>query len=208
VPFGARTIRALTTQILLARRALSADHHAERPLPVHGSRFRRARHRALGTEDAVFLARAKHLVASRAAVEVTGTRSRAWSPACGDSRSGRMTDSSRITTRTYDQTGRPLYAASSRLAQRHGIQHRSRSIFSVTKNVMSTLVGIAIDEGRFHLDDRLAMQGPPADDQSRHPKASNAQQTAPRRHGVGCGRQHRRRRHSYAKTQPGCTPGA
>ena len=30
-----------------------------------------------------------------------------------------------------------------------------RSIFSVTKTVMSTLVGIAIDEGRLHLDDRL-----------------------------------------------------
>src|SRR5205823_11247646 len=28
VPFGARTIRASTTQILLARRALSVDHHA------------------------------------------------------------------------------------------------------------------------------------------------------------------------------------
>ena len=32
---------------------------------------------------------------------------------------------------------------------------RSRSSFSVTKSVMSTLVGIAIDEGRLHLDDRL-----------------------------------------------------
>jgi CubicO group peptidase (beta-lactamase class C family) len=30
-----------------------------------------------------------------------------------------------------------------------------RSIFSVTKSVTSTLVGIAIDEGRLHLDDRL-----------------------------------------------------
>jgi hypothetical protein len=28
VPFGARTINASTTQILLARRALSVDHHA------------------------------------------------------------------------------------------------------------------------------------------------------------------------------------
>jgi CubicO group peptidase (beta-lactamase class C family) len=33
---------------------------------------------------------------------------------------------------------------------------QSRSSFSVTKSVMSTLVGIAINEGRLHLDDRLA----------------------------------------------------
>lgn len=33
---------------------------------------------------------------------------------------------------------------------------RSRNVFSVTKSIMSTLVGIAIDEGRLGLDDRLS----------------------------------------------------
>jgi CubicO group peptidase (beta-lactamase class C family) len=33
--------------------------------------------------------------------------------------------------------------------------NQSRSIFSVTKSVMSTLVGIAIGEGRLRLDERL-----------------------------------------------------
>jgi CubicO group peptidase (beta-lactamase class C family) len=36
----------------------------------------------------------------------------------------------------------------------------SRSIFSVTKSVTSTLVGIAISEGRLHLDERLAQMLP------------------------------------------------
>jgi CubicO group peptidase (beta-lactamase class C family) len=31
-----------------------------------------------------------------------------------------------------------------------------RNVFSVTKSVMSTLVGIAVGEGRLHLDDTLA----------------------------------------------------
>ena len=36
----------------------------------------------------------------------------------------------------------------------------SRSIFSVTKSVTSTLVGIAINEGRLRLDERLAQMLP------------------------------------------------
>jgi hypothetical protein len=39
VPLGARTVTVSATQIFLARKALSVDHHAVTAVSVHGSRF-------------------------------------------------------------------------------------------------------------------------------------------------------------------------
>jgi hypothetical protein len=58
-------------------------------------------------------------------------------------------------SRHHDVNGRPRFERyySSTAAE-------SRSIFSVTKSVTSTLVGIAISEGRLRLDERLSQMLP------------------------------------------------